>query len=119
LDSNTPHLCGYEGEDTADYPKLYLTKFTGWTSTEIMNGGICVKKCPKGGEEAEDITLLENWSYSDITSSELSDINPTAYSSRDILDVCMPQLRKMEDERPDDYDAYKTVVEGMGESSYG
>lgn len=84
-----------------------------------MNGGICVSRCPKGGEEAENINDIENWSYSDITSSELSSMNPTAYSYRDILDICMPQLRKMETERPDDYDAYKTVVEKAGDSSYG
>ena len=28
LNTNTPHLCGYD-EETKDYPKLYLTHFTG------------------------------------------------------------------------------------------
>lgn len=46
-------------------------------------------------------------------------MNTSAYSSRDIVNICMPQLRKMEEERPNDYEAYKSVVEEVGDSSYG
>jgi hypothetical protein len=53
-----------------------------------MNGGICVKKCPEGGD---DITNLgADWSYSTLTSLIDSGVDTSAYSSRDIVDICMP-----------------------------
>jgi len=87
------------------------------TPTEIMNGGICVKKCPESGDDITDTTKFE--SYSDLTFLISSGMNTSAYSSRDIVNICMPQLRKMEEERPNDYEAYKSVVEEVGDSSYG
>lgn len=87
------------------------------SATEIMNGGICVKKCPESGDDITDTTKFE--SYSDLTFLISSGMNTSAYSSRDIVNICMPQLRKMEEERPNDYEAYKSVVEEVGDSSYG
>jgi len=84
---------------------------------QIMNGGICVKKCPETDDDITDPAKFE--SYSDLTLLQASGIETKAYSSRDVVGICMPQLRKMETERPDDYEAYKAVVSEVGDSSYG
>lgn len=53
-----------------------------------MNGGICVKKCPEGGDDITDAAKFE--SYSSLTSLIDSGVDTSAYSSRDIVDICMP-----------------------------
>ena len=42
------HFCGFDGYE--EYPKMYLTVVTG-SASDIFDSGICVKSCPKKGEQ--------------------------------------------------------------------
>jgi hypothetical protein len=60
------NFCGIEGP-RAEYEKMYFTYYTTLTTistSDILNSGICVKKCPVEGSEIEESNVHpDDWNY--------------------------------------------------------
>lgn len=99
LDRNH-NFCGFD--QYRDYPNLYVAhgNFSSKTIEEMFNTAVCVWSCPTTLTESLDCAPADKMYCNS------NDVLANRYETHDFIGFCMPDMRKMELERPEVYKQY-------------